>query len=76
MIAHVESDVSLVYTPDELAVALQVSTRTLRRLEASGRLPMPVNVGRSVRWRRDEISAWLAAGAPKRREWEATRRAK
>jgi excisionase family DNA binding protein len=76
MIALAKGDMSPVYTPDELAAALQVSTRTLYRLDSSGKLPRPVSVGRSLRWRRDEILAWLAAGAPKRREWEATRRAK
>ena len=74
MISHASSAEALTYTPKELADALKVSVRTLRRLDAAGRLPLPTKIGRSLRWRCTEIEAWLAAGGPKRREWIAMRR--
>ena len=58
-----------------LAAALQVSIRNIRSMDAGGRLPRPLRLnGRSVRWVLDGphgIRAWLAAGAPKRSEFEA-----
>ena len=35
-----------------------------------------VRLGRSVRWRRDELLAWLEAGCPARDRWEALREAR
>jgi predicted DNA-binding transcriptional regulator AlpA len=32
--------------------------------------PRPIKLGRSVRFRVDEIKAWIAAGAPPRAKWE------
>ena len=57
-----------------LAALLNVSVRTIRTLDAAGKLPRPVKIGgRSVRWVASEIEAWLAAGAPDRRTWETLR---
>ena len=52
---------------------LGVSERHLWALNSSGRLPRPVNLGRSVRWPVEELRAWLAAGSPERGKWETTR---
>jgi len=62
-------------TVKDAAAALSVSQRQVWKLHASGRLPMPVRLGRSVRWKRDELLAWLEAGCPSRDVWEAMRRA-
>ena len=43
-------------------------------LHAAGRIPMPVRLGRAVRWDRRELEAWAAAGCPARDRWEATGR--
>jgi predicted DNA-binding transcriptional regulator AlpA len=56
-----------------LAQMLCVSERAIRKMNNSGRLPRPIRLGRSVRWRVAEIEAWLAAGAPARDAWEAQR---
>ena len=56
-----------------LAGLLGLSVRTIRRLDASGKLPQPVKIGGAVRWRREEIDAWLEAGCPDRDEWGAIR---
>ncbi|HJZ56430.1 MAG TPA: hypothetical protein VKE74_15805 [Gemmataceae bacterium] len=54
-----------------LLVDLRELSRLLARSEASllrdveaGRVPAPVKVGRSTRWRRAEIESWIAAGCP------------
>jgi predicted DNA-binding transcriptional regulator AlpA len=43
----------------------------LWRDDAAGRLPRAVRIGNSKRWIYAEVVAWLEAGAPPRREWEA-----
>jgi excisionase family DNA binding protein len=56
---------------DELAAKLGVSVRHVQSLNASGRLPRPVKLGRSTRWRAEEIQRWLQAGCPARDRWES-----
>ena len=51
---------------------LGLSLRTIRTMDAAGKLPRPVKLnGHSVRWIVFEIESWLAAGAPNRSEFEA-----
>jgi predicted DNA-binding transcriptional regulator AlpA len=45
--------------------------RTWRTWDAAGRIPRPIRIGRSTLWRAEELRAWVAAGCPCRREWEA-----
>lgn len=40
---------------------LGVSTRQIWKLTSSGRLPRPIRLGRSVRWREGDIAAFIAA---------------
>lgn len=47
-----------------LAKRLRVSVRTLWRLRSAGKLPRPLRIGHSIRWRADEIDAWIRAGCP------------
>jgi excisionase family DNA binding protein len=49
---------------NHVAKMLQVSTRTLWRLLAAGKLISPIKLGRSVRWRKDELLKWIADGCP------------
>lgn len=42
-----------------LSVMIGVSVRTIRRLNASGQLPPPVRIGKSVRWLLKDIEHWL-----------------
>ncbi len=53
-----------------VAVQLRCSRRHLERLLASHRIPAPVRIGRLVRWRADEIVAWIHANCPDRAGWE------
>ncbi|MDW8244872.1 MAG: helix-turn-helix domain-containing protein [Thermogemmata sp.] len=63
----------LLLSARDLASMLRLSLRTIRLMNASGRLPTPLRIGGSVRWRADEIRAWLDAGAPDRATWERMR---
>ena len=58
-------------TVREVASALKVSVRQVWKLHSSGRLPAPVRLSRSVRWRQDELASWINAGCPARDRWQA-----
>ena len=58
-------------TAKDVAEELRVSLRHVWRMNNSGKLPRPVRIGRSVRWSRSTIIAWIAAGCPDRADWEA-----
>jgi excisionase family DNA binding protein len=49
---------------DAFADLLGVSTRHVRRLTDAGRCPPPVRLGKSVRWSRRTVEAWIADGCP------------
>lgn len=66
----VDAEIVAEYQPLLIAAAqvakmLQISTRTLWRLNSAGRLPAPVRLGGTVRWRLEEIKIWIARGCPK-----------
>jgi excisionase family DNA binding protein len=54
----------LLINAEELARLINVSKRTLWRLRSAGDLPAPVRLGSTVRWRLDEIRAWIGQGCP------------
>jgi excisionase family DNA binding protein len=58
---------------DTLGVArlLGLSERTVRALNASGRLPRPLALGGRRLWSRRELEEWVDAGTPGRDRWEA-----
>ena len=47
-----------------LSALLGRSVASLERDQAAGRLPAPVRLGGSKRWRRADIESWVAAGCP------------
>ena len=53
-----------------LGQRLSLSKRQIFRLNSCGKIPAPVRIGGSVRWREDEITAWVNAGCPDRKIWE------
>ena len=58
----------------EVADILGVSKNHVWKLHAMGQLgPLPVRLGRSVRWSRQELAEWITAGCPPRDKWLATR---
>jgi len=52
---------------------LAVSLRHFRALDASGRVPRGVRLGRARVWNVAELQGWLDAGCPNRATWEAMR---
>jgi predicted DNA-binding transcriptional regulator AlpA len=58
-----------------LAQLLSRSEGALHRDDAAGRMPSAVRIGGSKRWRISEIRAWVRAGCPCRKDWNAMRKA-
>lgn len=54
--------VDTLLTAEDLAQMLKVSERTLWRLLSAGRIPNPVRIGGSTRWRLAEVQEWIAGG--------------
>jgi excisionase family DNA binding protein len=56
-----ELDFPTLLTSEEVARLLRVNERTLRRLrtEDSGSFPKPLQLGRVIRWRADDVKAWM-----------------
>lgn len=48
----------------DLATLLRLSERQIRKLLAEQRLPEPIRVGGSIRWRRSTVQEWLDTGCP------------
>ncbi len=57
-------------TVRDVARALKVSPRQIWKLLASGRVPEPVRLSRSVRWRRADIDEWIRLGCPDRKSFD------
>jgi len=47
-----------------VAALLGVSSRQVYRLADGGRMPRPLKLGGAVRWDREAIESWIAAGCP------------
>ncbi len=47
-----------------VAQLLDCSSRHVYRMADTGRMPPPVRLGALVRWRRQDLDAWIAAGCP------------
>lgn len=59
-----ETNESLLADVDEVARMLCCSARHVWALASAGKMPPPIRLGRAVRWNRDELRRWIAAGAP------------
>jgi excisionase family DNA binding protein len=55
-------------TVHDVARLLNCSARTVYRLCDSGRMPRPVKLGALVRWPREVVEQWIAAGCPTARK--------
>lgn len=51
-----------------VAAACDCSPRHIYRLADSDRMPRPIKLGSLVRWRKDDIMAWIDAGCPSNRK--------
>jgi predicted DNA-binding transcriptional regulator AlpA len=62
-------------TAAELAAEMQITERTIRRLSLRGKIgPKPLQIGRAIRYRRDEVARWFACGCPDRDTWRGMTR--
>lgn len=57
-----ESLVGRLLTVREVAALLGICGRQVQKLRASGRFPVPVRLGRSVRWRDADVSRFIDCG--------------
>ena len=57
-------------TAKELAEMLALSVRTVWRLKSAGKLPQPVTVGASIRWRISDIERFLNVNCDMKRFFE------
>lgn len=55
---------------NEVARLTGFSRGKLYSMQSTGAMPAPLKVGRSTRWRRADIEAWVDLGCPKRDEFE------
>ena len=56
--------VPMLINAEEVARMMDVSERTLWRLLSAGKVPAPVRIGRSTRWRLAEVREWISRGCP------------
>lgn len=66
-----EQALSPLLSVHEAAALCGLGRSTWWRYSSAGKIPAPVRIGGSVRWRREELSAWMQAGCPPREKWEA-----
>ncbi|MCQ3950235.1 MAG: hypothetical protein DPW14_10505 [Planctomycetes bacterium] len=58
----------------EVARVLGISRSLVHKRNRMGQLPMPVRIGRVLRWDANELQHWLDAGLPERGRWEAMKK--
>ena len=57
-------------TVKDVSARLRISQRQVWKLHSSGRIPAPVRISRSVRWREADIAHWVDLGCPSRERFE------
>ena len=60
----------LVLNAKELALVLGISSRQVWRLNVMGKLPKPIRLEGSVRWKISEIVDWIDSNCPDLKTWE------
>ena len=58
-----------------VAKILGLSPRTVHRLNSSALIIKPLKISGSVRYVQSELMAWIKAGMPDRKTWEAMKQA-
>jgi predicted DNA-binding transcriptional regulator AlpA len=66
---------ALLLTARDLAKLLRISTATVWRLRAAGKLPRPLDAlgSQLIRWDADTIRSWVKAKMPDLKTWELLR---
>lgn len=57
-------------TAKDLSELLNISIRTIWRMDATAELPRSIRLGRSVRWNRKDVLLWIEIGCPNRSTFE------
>lgn len=60
---------ALLLSARDAAATCGVSKATWWRLDSAGKIPQPIKIGGSTRWRTDDLRRWVAAGCPDRETW-------
>ncbi len=55
---------ALLLNVDAVSKLTSMSVRSCWRLSDAGKVPRPLAVGRSRRWRRADVQEWVEAGCP------------
>jgi len=64
------ADRQILLSAGEVAGVLGISRSAFYSLLSSGRIgPLPMRLGRSVRWNRRELETWIAEKCPSRDRW-------
>jgi excisionase family DNA binding protein len=53
----------------QAAALLGIGKTHLYALHSSGKIPLPVRLGRRTLWRAEELKSWISAGCPTRQKW-------
>jgi len=69
LMGKIPEDSGLLIDAKTFAHLLSISSRTLSRLIDLKAVPMPVHLGRLVRWRLAEVLEWIEADCPPQRSW-------
>lgn len=69
LLGKVPATAGLLIDKKIMSELLNVSARTLSRLDDLKAIPEPVRLGSMIRWRLAEVLAWMDAGCPLRRNW-------
>lgn len=56
--------IPLLIPVESVAELLGISPRSVWRRLSSGEMIEPIKIGKSVRWRRQEVVDWVEAGCP------------
>jgi len=63
-IANPQQEKYRLLTKEQVALKLQLSTRTIYRKWQEGAIPAPIKLGSVVRWRSDVIDQWIENDCP------------
>ena len=62
-------------TAKDAASMCRLSKRSWFRLSSSGKVPAPVRIGGSVRWKRSDLELFIKLGCPDRNTFEERKEA-
>lgn len=69
LMGKIPDDSGLLIDAKTFANLLSISSRTLSRLIDLKAVPIPVRLGRLVRWRLVEVLEWIEADCPPQKSW-------